>query len=55
VRLLIGFCHRDQGGALRRLLAPVARKIAIRWCRLPMDLSVGGLNLRCNFVDNYSE
>ena len=55
MRLLIGFCHRDQGGALRRLLAPVARKIAIRWSRLPMDLSVGGLNLRCNFVDNYSE
>jgi len=55
VRALIGFCHHDEGGPLRRLLAPIVRKVAIRWCALPMDLSVGGMNLRCSFVDNYSE
>lgn len=55
VGALVGFCHDDAGGALRRLLAPLVRKIAMRACRLPMDLTVGGLNLRCSFVDNYSE
>jgi len=55
VRALIGFCHHDAGGLLRKLVAPIARKLAIRGCTLPMDLSVGGMNLRCSFVDNYSE
>lgn len=38
-----------------RLLAPLLRKFVMRFTPLPVDLSVGGLNLRCQLTDNYSE
>jgi len=55
MRRLIAFCHNEDGGLSRKLLAPIVRKIATKLCRLPMDLTVGGISLRCNFYDNYSE
>ncbi len=52
---LISFCHEEDAGLLRKLLAPLVRKISVKMCRLPMDITVGGVSLRCNFYDNYSE
>lgn len=37
------------------MLAPVARKIIINFCDLPIDIKAGNFNLRCQFTDNYSE
>lgn len=55
IAALVVFLHDDAGGLLRRALAPLVRRYAVHACRLPMDLTVGGLRLRCTFVDNYSE
>lgn len=37
------------------MLAPIARKIIIGFCDLPIDVTAGNFNLRCQFTDNYSE
>lgn len=37
-----------------RPIASIAKRLAIKR-GLPMDISVAGINLRCRFVDNYSE
>jgi FkbM family methyltransferase len=55
MRWLISFCHHEDAGLARKFLAPMVRKIAVKMCSLPMDLTVGGVSLRCNFYDNYSE
>ncbi|HDZ10521.1 FkbM family methyltransferase [Pseudohongiella sp.] len=52
---LLAVCHRDHGPRSSRLLAPVLRKVMTRLTPLPVDICVGGLNLRCQFNDNYSE
>lgn len=52
---LLAICHRDTGPRSSRILAPVLRKIMTRLTPLPIDVSVGGLNLRCQLNDNYSE
>lgn len=52
---LLAICHRDEGPRRSRILAPVLRKIMTRLTPLPVDVSVGGLNLRCQLNDNYSE
>lgn len=55
IHQLISFCHNENAGIVRKFLAPIVRKIAVKLCKLPMDLTVGGVSLRCNFYDNYSE
>lgn len=50
LRLLIRLGHDHNS----RLLASVAKRLSFKR-RLPMDISVAGINLRCRFVDNYSE
>lgn len=55
IGMLIAFCHHEDAGLVRKFLAPIVRKLAIKLCRLPMDVTVGGVRLRCNFYDNYSE
>lgn len=52
---LLSVCHREHGPRSSRLLAPVLRKIMTRLTALPVDICVGGINLRCQFTDNYSE
>lgn len=53
---LVGLCHSPSGPLFSRLLAPVVRKIITRNpAILPVDVCVDGLNLRCRFIDNYSE
>ena len=53
---LIALCHRSSGPFISRLIAPIVRKIITRSpALLPIDIHVGGLNLRCYFIDNYSE
>jgi FkbM family methyltransferase len=38
------------------MLAPVARKLIVKQTsRLPIDIQLEGINLRCQFTDNYSE
>jgi FkbM family methyltransferase len=55
VNHLLSVCHREHGPRSSRLLAPVLRKIMTRLTALPVDICVGGFNLRCQFTDNYSE
>lgn len=52
---LLAMCHRDHGPRSSRLLAPVLRKVMTRLTPLPIDICVGGINLRCQLNDNYSE
>ncbi len=52
---LLALCHREHGPRSSRLLAPVLRRIMTRLTTLPVDIRVGGINLRCQFTDNYSE
>jgi len=52
---LLALCHRDHGPCISRLLAPVLRKVMTRLTPLPIDICVGGLKLRCQLTDNYSE
>lgn len=55
VQTLLGICHQEHGPLTSRLLAPLLRKFVLRLTPLPVDVSVGGLNLRCQLTDNYSE
>lgn len=53
---LITLCHDNRGGIVSRLLAPLTRKALVKQTsRLPIDIRVEGINLRCQFTDNYSE
>jgi len=52
---MIAFLHGSAPLALKRILAPVARRLATRFARLPIDVAVGAMRLRCRFTDNYSE
>lgn len=53
---LITLCHDNNGGPISRMVAPIIRKITVkRKFRLPVDIQVEGINLRCQFTDNYSE
>lgn len=53
---LITLCHDNNGGAISRIVAPIIRKIIVkRKSCLPIDVRVEGINLRCQFTDNYSE
>lgn len=53
---LITLCHDNKGGLISRIVAPIARKIVVKGgARLPVDVRVEGINLRCQFTDNYSE
>lgn len=53
---LIALCHDNNGGVLSRILAPITRNMIVKQrSRLPIDIQVEGLNLRCQFTDNYSE
>lgn len=52
---LLAVCHREHGPRSSRLLAPVLRKIMTKLTPLPVDLCVGGIRLRCQLTDNYSE
>lgn len=55
-QLLISWCHRPDAPLMSKLLAPLARKIILRRrSTLPIDITVNGLNMRCQFTDNYSE
>lgn len=52
----INRCHKPDGPLLSRLLAPLVRRaISNRPFLLPVDIHVGGMKLRCRFIDNYSE
>lgn len=55
MRTLIAMCHRHNGPWYARLLAPFLRRYAVRYARLPMDLQLSGMRMRCMFRDNYSE
>lgn len=53
---MIRACHKPDGSIISRMLAPLVRKAIVhRPSMLPVDVSLDGLNLRCRFVDNYSE
>lgn len=52
---LLAACHREHGPRGSRLLAPVLRKIMTKLTPLPVDVCVGGIKLRCQLTDNYSE
>jgi len=53
---LIQTCHNASAPFYSRTLAPVVRKLVTKnKKRLPIDISVDGINLRCQFTDNYSE
>lgn len=52
----IQLCHKSSAPFYSRMLAPLVRKLITKnKQRLPIDVSVDGLNLRCQFTDNYSE
>lgn len=55
IEWIISFLHAENTTFLQRMLAPVARKIIINFCDLPIDVKAGDFNLRCQFTDNYSE
>ena len=55
VQWIISFLHAENTTFLQRMLAPIARKIIINFCDLPIDVKAGNFNLRCQFTDNYSE
>lgn len=53
---LIDLAHDNNGGVIGRLVAPIIRKVIVNQkSRLPIDIQVEGINLRCQFTDNYSE
>lgn len=53
---VIQTCHDASAPFSSRILAPIARKFVTKnKHRLPIDISVDGINLRCQFTDNYSE
>lgn len=53
---LINLAHDNKGGPISRLVAPIIRKMIVKQtARLPVDIQVEGINLRCQFTDNYSE
>lgn len=52
---LIGFCHDEDPSLLKKIMAPLVRKASIALFPAPLDVRVGGMTLRCRFVDNYSE
>ncbi len=53
---VIQTCHNASAPFYSRALAPIVRKLVTKnKQRLPIDISVDGINLRCQFTDNYSE
>ncbi|NMT65301.1 FkbM family methyltransferase [Marinobacter orientalis] len=53
---LIALCHDNNGGIISRTVAPLIRKMIVKQkSLLPVDIEVEGINLRCQFTDNYSE
>ncbi|MBC54862.1 MAG: hypothetical protein CMQ34_13625 [Gammaproteobacteria bacterium] len=52
---LLAVCHREHGPRSSRLLAPMLRKVMTKLSPLPVDICVGGIKLRCQLTDNYSE
>lgn len=52
---LLAACHREHGPRSSRLLAPLLRKVMTKLTPLPIDICVGGIKLRCQLTDNYSE
>lgn len=53
---LIRICHNESAPIRARVLAPIIRRLVVRnTVALPVDVTVGGMNLRCQFTDNYSE
>ncbi|GGC83348.1 FkbM family methyltransferase [Marinobacter halophilus] len=53
---LIQIFHNASAPFFSRILAPIVRKLVTKnKQRLPIDISVDGINLRCQFTDNYSE
>lgn len=52
---MIGYLHNEKHSFLQRIIAPIARKLIVKFSDLPVDVVAGGLNLRCQFTDNYSE
>lgn len=53
---LIALCHDNNGGIISRTVAPVIRSMIVKQkSHLPIDIQVEGINLRCQFTDNYSE
>lgn len=49
-------CHNDSAPFYSRIFAPFVRKLVTKnKHKLPIDISVNGINLRCQFTDNYSE
>ncbi len=53
---LIRLCHQPQGPRLSRIVAPLVRKLVMSQpAKLPLDLNLDGLRLRCYLSDNYSE
>lgn len=53
---LINLSHDNKGGVVSRIVAPIIRKMIVKQkSRLPIDIQVEGINLRCQFTDNYSE
>jgi FkbM family methyltransferase len=56
VEKLIRTCHKASAPIFSRILAPLVRRLVARnTMALPIDVNVGGMNLRCQFTDNYSE
>ncbi|NNE62523.1 MAG: FkbM family methyltransferase [Gammaproteobacteria bacterium] len=52
---MISYLHNEKNSVLQRMLAPIARKLVVKFSDLPVDIVAGGLSLRCQFTDNYSE
>jgi len=52
---MISYLHKEKNSILQRMLAPIARKLVVKFTDLPVDVVAGGLVLRCQFTDNYSE
>jgi FkbM family methyltransferase len=53
---LISVCHDNNGGIISRIAAPFVRRLIVKQIsRLPIDIQVEDINLRCQFTDNYSE
>ncbi len=52
---MISYLHKEKNSFLQRMLAPIVRKLVVKFSDLPVDVVAGKLNLRCQFTDNYSE
>lgn len=55
ISLLVAAAQRAPRSWLGQKSARALRKVVLRWSRLPLDLSVGPVKMRCYLRDNYSE